>query len=318
MDRIMKIKKSVVIIVAALVVVVAAAVVLLHTAGYIPGFGAYDPAAPTAKKLAKIESYLPENADLVIVADIYRLSTMPTLKSFLEEGLFKGEDTAIKTIRSLLGPETKIGMIAMSAVLGDSSSPISFLVVVQGDFRETHFVEEIKKELAAENAALASQTVGGVSLYSQEGENSPFAFAVPDRNHLVVGTKESMEHVFLQKPANGKTFPFESTESPFFGYLKSCERIRKILPPQFASLAMANFWADERKVLHISVECADAEQAGSLKMFLLGMKALYMLQGESNKALVDALGNIAIGGDENVVRIDAPLEDLPAIFPAKN
>ena len=314
----MKIKKSAVIIIAAVVVVVAAAAVLLRTTGYIPGFGAYDPAAPTVKKLAKLEGYLPENADLVIVADIYRLSAMPLLKSFLEEGLFKGEDTAIKTIRSLLGPETKIGMIAMSAVLGDPASPISFLVIVQGDFRETSFVETVKKELALENVSLVSRTVGGVSLYSQEGENAPFAFAVPNRNHLVVGTKESMEQLFLQKPAKTTTFTFQSPESPFFGYLKSSERIRKVLPPQFASLAMANFWADELKVLHVSVECADADQAGSLKMFLLGMKALYMLQGESNKALVDALGSIAVGGEENLVRIDVPLEQLPSIFPAKN
>lgn len=314
----MKIKKSLVIKIALIIVILAVAAVLLRTSSDILRLAPYDPATPTPKKLQMLKGWLPDNADLTVIADIYRLVAMPPLKGFLEEGLFKGDDTALKTIRSLLGPQTKIGMIAMSAILGDTGVPISFFVIVQGDFREVNFVETIKKELAQENIALVSKTTEGVSLYSQEGPQAPFAFAVPDRNHLIVGTKESMEWLFLQKPSKEKTFPFISTDSPFFGYLKSSERIKKVLPPQFQSLAIANFWADDQRLLHISIECADSELAGNLRMFLLGMKALYMLQGESSKALVGALGSVTIGGEENVVRVDAPLEGLPAIFPAND
>lgn len=314
----MKIKKSLVITIAIVVAVLAAAAVLFKTKGDIFRFARYDPAMETSRKLAMIEGWLPENADFTVVADVHRLAAMPELKGFLEEGLFKGDDTAIKTIRSLLGPQAKIGMIAMSAILGDTGIPISFFVIVQGDFKEINFVESIKKELASESVTLVSKPVGAVSLYSQEGDQALFAFSVPDRNHLIVGTKDSMEQLLLQKPVKEKALPFVSIDSPFFGYLKSSERIKKILPPQFQSLALAKFWADDQRLLHLSIECADTEQAGGLKMFLLGMKALYMLQGEANKPLVDALGTVLIGGEENVVRVDVPLQNIPAIFPMKN
>lgn len=307
-------RKKLAVKIAVLAAILVAVAILLRLSGDTLRFIAYNPALSTAKKFEMLKNWLPENADLIAISDTHRLAAMPSLKNFLEEGLFKGSDTAIRTIRSLLGPQATIGMIAMSAILADTAAPISFFVIVQGDFREVGFVDAIKQELAKENIQLVSQEVGGTSIYSQEGSEAPFAFAIPDRNHLIVGTKIAMQQLFEKPPAKERVFPFVTIDSPFFGFLKATDRIKKVLPPQFASLELANFWADDQRWLHISIECSDIEQAQNLRMFLSGMKALYMLQGESNKALTDALGSIVIGSEGNVVRVDAPLEQVPAMF----
>lgn len=306
-----KIKKTAWLKITLLAAVLAAVAILIRISGDTFRIAPYDPSLATPKKLAMLKNWLPDGADFIAISDIHRLATMPALKGFLEEGLFKGDDTAIKTIHSLLDSQTKIGMIAMSAVIGDAGLPISFFVIVQGDFREINFVEVIKQELEKESVPLVSQVTGGVSVYSQEGSETPFAFAIPDRNHLIVGTKIAMQQLFEKPPAKDKTFSFVTTDSPFFGYLKSSDRIKNVMPPQFASLELANFWADEQRRLHISIECSDVEQAQNLRMFLSGMKALYMLQGESNQSLIAALGSISISGEQNKVLVDAPLEQLP-------
>jgi hypothetical protein len=309
-----KIKKTVWLKITLLVAALAVVAILLRLSSDTLHLLRYDPSLSTPQKFAMLNKWLPENVDLIAISDTHRLAAIPQLKNFLEDGLFKGDDTAIKTIRSLLGPQTKIGMIAMSAVLGDTGMPISFFVIVQGDFREVNFVDVIKQELEKENVSLASQAIGGVAIYSQGGSEAPFAFAIPDRNHLIVGTKISMQQLFEKPSSKDRTFPFVTVDSPFFGFLKSSDRIKKVLPPQFVPLELANFWADDQRWLHISIDCSDIEQAQNLRMFLSGMKALYMLQGESNQAMLEALGTVLIGGDQNKVLVDAPLEGLPAIF----
>ena len=313
----MKINKSIVLKITVIVALLAAVAVLLRLSSDTLRLAPYNPATATPKKYEMLKRWLPTGADFIAISDTYRLASIPELKNFLEEGLFKGSDTAIKAINSLLNSQTKIGMIAMCATLGDTGVPVSFFVIVQGDFREGKFVEYIKGELAKENLLLSSQESGKIAIYSQEGAEALFAFAIPDRNHLIVGTKAEMTAFFEKPSVAEKLFPFFTTDSPFFGFLKASDRIRKVLPPQFSSLELAKFWADDNKWLHALIDCSDIEQAQNFRMFLSGMKALYMLQSESNKMSVDALAGIAIGGEGATVQIDAPLEQLPNIFPNK-
>ncbi len=308
--------KKIVIKAAIIVVLLAAFGILLKTSSDTRKEVPYDPAMLTARKYSMLKNWIPKNSNLVVVADIYRLSSIPVLKNLLEQGLFKGDDTSIKTIGALLGAETKIGMIVMSAAFGDAGTPVSFVVVAQGDFRELDFVESVKQQLSLENLSLSSSREGGVSLYTQAGTDSPFAFAIPDPSHLIVGTKEIMKTLISERK-DKREFPLTTLDSPFFGFLNSSERIQKALPPQFASLTQALFWADENNSLQISVMCSTQEQAAGLKMFFSGMKALSMLQNESNKEAVEALGSIAIDGEGQAVRIGAPLDSLPVIMQTK-
>ena len=312
MDIDMKTKKTLIKIII-LVAILGIVAILLKTSSDTQREEVYRASIPTAQKYAMLKRWLAPDSDLIVIADTYRLATIPTLKGFLEEGLLKGSDTAVKAIRSLLGPETTIGMISLNATIKESAP--SIYVIVQGDFREKVFVDKVKEDLARENLNLASGDVGPYHLYFQAGEASPFAFVIPDRNHLIVGLKSQMEALLQQKESFEPPFP--TTDSPFFGFLRSSDRIRRILPPQFSSLELAKFFADESQWLHVTVECTDQVQADNLKMFLSGMKALYMLQSESNKLAYDSLGSIIIGGDGNVARIDMPLAGLPVLFEGK-
>jgi hypothetical protein len=312
MDINMKIKKTAIKIII-LVAILGIVAILLRTSSDTQRDEVYNAAMPTAQKYAMLKKWLAPDSDLVIVADTYRLAAIPALKSFLEEGLFMGSDTAIKAIRSLIGPETRIGMLSLNANVKEAAP--TMYVIVQGDFREGEFVGKVKEDLSRENMDLVSKDVGPYHLYSQGGETSTFAFAIPGRNHLLVGMKTQLEALLQQKETVEPPFP--TTDSPFFGFLRSSERIKRVLPPQFSSLELAKFSADEQQWLHVTVECTDQVQADNLKMFLSGMKALYMLQNESNRSIYDSLGSAIIGGDGNTVRIDTPLAGLPSMLSDK-
>lgn len=286
--------------------------ILLKTSSDTQKGDIYNVSMPTVQKYAMLKKWLSPASDLIVIADTYRLAAIPQLKTLLEESLFKGSDTAVRAIRSLMGPEIKIGMISLNATLKEGAP--SIYVIVQGDFRENDFVARVRQDLARDNLNLASQEIGARRLYSQEGEVSPFAFAIPDRNHLLVGLKVELEALLQQKEVYEA--PFSTTDSPFFGSFRSSEKIRRVLPPQFASLELAKFSADENQWLHITIECTDQLQAENLKMFLSGMKALYMLQSESNRTVYDSLGDVMIGGEGNTVKIDTPLMSLPAVMPS--
>lgn len=305
--------KNIAIKMAILVAILGMVAILLRTSSDTQRDEIYNAAMPTAQKYAMLKKWLSPDSDLIVVADTHRLAAIPALKDFIEEGLFKGSDTAIKAIRSLIGPETRIGMLSLNANVKEAAP--TMYVIVQGDFREKEFADKVKEDLARENISLVSTEVGSYRLYSQGAETSTFAFAIPVRDHLIVGMKAQMETLLQQK----ETFepPFPTTDSPFFGFLRSSERIKRVLPPQFASLELAKFSADDQQWLHITVECTDQVQADNLKMFLSGMKALYMLQTGSNKLVYDSLASVIIGGDGNTVRIDTPLAGLPSMFPDK-
>jgi hypothetical protein len=245
----------------------------------------------------------------ITVADISRLASTPVLKGFFEQSLFKGEDSTVRTIGSLLTAEDAVSMLALGVNFGAESEPPLLYVILQGDFGRLSFLKSIKRELKKQNMTLSSALVEDMAIYWQEDSADPFAFALPDSQHLIVSTKSSLVKL-LEQAELKKEFPFSTVDSPLFGILKPSERIIKVLPPQVASLKLATFSTDDQGQVHIVAELLDVEQARNLEAFLLGMKALYLLQMDKQKVSQEILETVNIGSVDNFVLVDAPLEEL--------
>lgn len=305
-----KFNKATLLKIAVLVGVLAAAAFLIHDSTHTQRGGTYDVSWTTAQKYSMLKEWLPWGADFIAVADVNRLSSIPKLNDFLEKHLFSGNEAGLNMIGPLLA-SNKIGMMAVGLNLNTVGIDPFFVVVVQGDFKSLDLIDSIKEELTKEKVSLVSKKVRGTKIYWQKDSKDPFAFAMPNNHHMLVGTTESLEHI-IKSPKSQESL--ESTNSPLFGILIFSGRIRKILPSQIAHPESARFAADDNGRLRIYIACPDALEANNLKLFFAGMKALYMLQGEEKEDLMKALEQVSIEVEGSGIHVDMPLNQLPVIF----
>lgn len=306
-------KKSLILKILLLSGIIIAAAFLFRDSSHMYVGGTYDVEMPTARKYDMLKKWLVDGADFTAIADINRLKTKPVLLNFFENNLLAGKGEDVTVIKSLFGSKTPIGMLSINLNLEGPGSWPFFSIIAQGDFKKMDLLKSIKKEMSSQRASLVSKKVRGVKVYWQEKSDAPFAFALPDNNHLIVGTMSSLEHI-LQKPNGEPDFPFENTDSALFGMLRASSRIRKVLPPHFASLEYAVFLADDQGVLHVSIQCEDPAQAVNLELFLSGMKAIYMFQAEENSKLLAALEGIGIESDGASIKVAVPIDQIPEIL----
>jgi hypothetical protein len=309
----MKLTKSLIFKILLLAAVIIAAAFLIRDSSHMYSGRTYDVEMSTIEKYSMLKKWLDNSADFTAVADINRLKTKPALLKFFEDNLLAAEGGDIAAINSLFRPGTPIGMLSINLNLEGAGSLPFFSIIVQGDFKKMDLLKSITDDMSGQGASLVSKKINGVKVYWQEKSDAPFAFALPDNNHLVAGTMSSLEHIF-EKPGAQPDFPFQNKDSALFGMLRASPRIRRALPPHFASLEYAVFSADDQDVLHISIECQDPNQASDLELFLSGMKAIYMIQAEENSRPLSALESIAIGKDGGLVRVDIPIDQIPEIL----
>lgn len=271
----------------------------------------YSNTFPTANKFAMLKNWISDDSDLIVIADIYRLTSIPAAAIFLRGDIFGVENAVVKAAGPLFSSGNVIGMMAMNADFGDETGLPQLVVVIQGDFTKRNFLGLIKEELDKENISLSSEKSGETTIYWQGEGEEPFAFAMPDKYHLIVGTKGSVKSLIDENLAGRtKEFPFLKVNSPFFGALRSSDRIKRFLPPQVASLEVAKFATDDKGIIRVSMELPDDNQAENLKVFLQGMKALYLLQKEGENITEDIIDSINIGGEGDMVNLALPLENL--------
>lgn len=303
-----KVKSNVLIKAVVAIGVVVVVALLLYRSGNIFNLRGYNVSMATSQKFDLMKKWLPVESDFIAIADIKRLGAMPSLARFFEDKFFRGDDLIVKSIRALINPEKMIGMIAMSITFDSVSGAPSFAVIVQGNL-DKNLLDLISQELVKENAKLTFTALGEVKIYWQDGAEMPFAFTLPDSNHLIVGTKPYVESI-AGGMQNDKNFQFKTVDSAFFGRVRSSERIKQILPPQVALLEEAVFYTDNAGKIRISIVLPDVEQANNLQAFLQGMKALYMLQLQENVAVQDVINEIVITIEGNTVIVEAPIEHL--------
>jgi len=307
----MRKKYSIIFKIAILAILLAAVAFLFKDSSDTQRPTPYDVAMPTPKKFAELKKWIAADADFVAVVDFHRLAKTP-LSRFLEERLLSRGDKTI--VDAVFGPNNAIGMAALAVNFGKDQGPLSAIVTIQAELKEPDFIDKIRQELANENVKLSSELVEGVFVYWEEESEDPFAMALPGPHHLLIGSKSAIVSLLERPPEGSGHLPLPEPDSPFFGALRTSERMKRLFPRQIASVQFAQFASDDAMQLHIGVECADEDQANDLRMFLSGMKALYALQGDGNEVLQNAIDTVVIRGEGNVVQIDAPLEQLPSLF----
>ncbi len=263
----------------------------------------------TSHKFNALKKWVPDHAEFIAVADISRLSETPYLRDFFEQGLLKGENQTIVVLRSLLFADKELSMLVFSGNLAEQDQEPHFNIIVQDNFKKKDFLTSVQQELANQNASLESHLVGETEVYWQKGMQKPFAFALPDEQHILIGTKSSLLES-LKNVDQQKNFDFESMDSSFFGRFTSSANLQNYLPQQIASLDRATFSTDEQGKITIRMYLPDITQAKNIEVFLSGMKALYMLQMQNQQSEQEVFGTISISSKKSVVIIEAPLEEL--------
>jgi len=273
----------------------------------------FDIKMPTIEKYNLLKKWLIDDADFTAIADISRMRTKSQFIKYLEDNLPPNADNEILTLKSIFNSAVPISMVSINLNLeGENNMPF-FSIIVQGDFERIDLLKSIEDNISKMNGALVSEKVNSTTIYREKNSNSPFAFALPDRNHIVAGTLTSLKRIFEIQNSE-PNFPFNNIDSAFFGILRVSPKIKKILPSHFDSIEYALFTTDEQDILHTTIQCQEPKQASDLKFFLSGMKAIYMIQANQNLKLQTALESLIIENIGNLVKVSIPLIQIPEIL----
>lgn len=281
--------------------------------------GGYDPAAPTATKLGLMQRWLPHDAEVVVIADLHRLTATPGLiakaSSALERaGNLWGIDAQM--IKSVFTAPKGIGLVAVALTLGQAGEAPTGVAVVQGGAKEADVVQGVKSELIAQAASLVEEKVGSVTVYSESPSEVNFAFAFPDNTHMIVGPKEALvgllQSTLTEKslPEMRETWNAPAGDNPVFGRILFTERLQSLLPPQVAGLKQATFSADGQLNVEVEMPCTSMRQAQDVVLFIEGARAYVLLGGYGDTKIGEIMRELSTAQSQHSVSLRIPLGKL--------
>jgi hypothetical protein len=275
--------------------------------------GGYDASAPTSAKFAKLTRWLPPDADLFAVIDVHRFFSEPGLRAKVmgtldRAGSIWGIDASL--LRSLVAERGSIGLVAFAMKLGASGHGSSAVAVAQGRFDEDEMVGRIESQLAADGEKLVRDRKGEITVYAESQSGDDFAFAFPDRNHLVLGTKFEVDALTAGEARAAQTWKSVNVDAPLFGRVVVTPRTKGLLPAQLKGLTEAAFFAGSDLVVTADVACASQEEATDLVLFVEGARATLTVIEPPDSKLTKLLGGLTISGTGNRVSVRFPLNEI--------
>lgn len=276
----------------------------------------YDAGAPTSTKFAKLGRWLPSDADLVAVIDVHRFFSEPGFRAKVmgmldRTGSIWGIDAAL--LRSLVAERGNIGLVALAMKIGTSGNKSSAMTVVQGRFDEKEMVERIESQLASEGERLVrdeGDEKGAFTIYAESKSDDDFAFAFPDRNHMLLGTKSEIDALAASEVRASPGWTSVNVDAPLFGRIVVTPRTQNLLPAQLKSLTAATFSAGSDLMATVDVACTTPEEATDLVLFVEGARATLTIIESPDSKLTKLLSSLAITGKENLVSVRFPLSEI--------
>lgn len=309
MKRVLKIVLKVTIIVAIIVILA----FLIQDSSHVLRGPSYDASAPTSKKFSMIKRWIPTGSELVAVVDPQRLFSEPGSRAKLmrrldRSGSLWGLDLGL--IRNLVAQPGNLGLIAVSLKLEDR--PIG-LAVVQGNLNKADIVNGVKSIMKDEGEELVLEQLDKISLYSESISEDAFAFAFPDRHHMIIGPKQNVRSLLLQDVSDTQPevdLASPQTDTPLFGRILITHRVERFLPPQLGGINRARFSSTGGFVVDVEIPCASVRQAEDLTIFTEGWRLSYLLTGNGESKLESLLKGIRITQNANMVMVSLPLGEL--------
>jgi hypothetical protein len=275
----------------------------------------YDAAAPTSEKFSKIQRWLPSDAELVVVADLHRFFSEPGSRARTSRRLEDiGEvwNVSPEVLSIIMDRAEKIGLVAAALSIDPHTGEAQGLFVVQGEFNESEFVEIVEEKLKAQGGALTHEEQHATTVYGESPGADGFAFAFPDRTHLLIGPKSAILGL-VERDSAGEIREKEttqwgmvSTDGAIFGRLLVSPRVQKLLPEALAGISAAGFSSDTDLNINLVIPCVSLDQAEDLAMFIEGSRVSFLLTKGRDYQFYDLLRGIKVASVDTTVEVMIP------------
>jgi len=281
--------------------------------------GTYDASAPTEKKFLKMEKWLPKDVELIVVADLHRYLDQPGAKARLSmriDEMSRSWSGDGGVLSNLMAQAEKIGLAAFAIGLDPERKEANALLVIQGNFQESAFVDSVKKQLAKEGQELIKEEDHSVTIYAESASEEGFAFAFPDRLHVMLGPKSEIIKLIEQESAGQLESPEKDRWASvgdtvvLFGRFKITPRISRMLPEQLQGLQEASFSADALLTLNVNIPCVGPKQAEDVVMFIEGSRISFLLAQRKDNVIVNMLRQVRVGHLDSVVDMRVPVGEI--------
>lgn len=306
--RAFKKRTAIALSIAASVVALAALALLLKGTGLFPRMG-YEAHAPTSVKFARLSRFIPAAMDFDVTIDVPRALENTSLSERLAAITRERSGVAAELVAALLTHQDALGLITITGTLGNRETLPAFVVIAQGNFDERIILPAVRAAMAAGRAGLASQDLGWATLFTEADVADPFGFIVLDREHLAVGSRDTLQELYAAPPQQPPAF-MRASDAVLFGHVAVGDRLKEIMPSSIAIPASADFVSDDGVNIRAWLACASPQEALDLRLFLEGVRSLLLLQQEENPALTAIVKGFAITGTAEGVAVESPLAPL--------
>jgi len=271
---------------------------------------AYDAAAPTAEKFAKLARWIPANADFDVTVDVPRALALPWLRDRLSSAIAGGGGIAADLVGSLLEHQGTVGLLTIAGTVGEKGAAPKLVILAQGAFDGEALQSAVRTAMAAGRAGLVATSLGWTTLFTESDAHEPFGYLLLDPHHLAVGTQDALTAFYAAPPAAPATRSDLQANAVIFGRATIVPRLAALVPPAIEAPARIEIAGSEDGRISALLQTRGEKQAQDLQMFLEGMRSLLLLEQEQYLALVSLLRGIAIDRSADRVLLSSPLAPL--------
>ncbi len=299
-------------------ILIAMALLLRDSSHQLSETARYDATAPVAVKFPALARWLPPDAELIVVIDPQHLFSVPGVKAKLVANL-KGAadmwDADLSALVPMFVEEPAIGLVAAAVRLGLPGEPASGVFIMQGRVNEEALVMRVDEQLALQSERLDRSRVGDIEVYMEFPPGSAFAFALPDRTHLMLAQKDELERIIQSAVERGAeqesdAWPTPPSGTALFGWFTITPRLQALLPDQLKGLKGAHFSSDAHLNVEVTIPVTTLQEKNDLVLFIEGLRISYLITSGAESILAAFLREIRIDHGEGEVVVRLPLAKL--------
>jgi hypothetical protein len=291
--------------------------------GYFQTDKIIQPSEVTEKKFKALSKWIPQEANAIIVVDIYHLSQSDLWSDLINLGRRK----LLSRIEAAgINFKSDIGMMAVFMeikTIGRIKGPV---ILIQGGFNQELIIERIKKQALEENLELISKEFEGFNIYSEAANTgafgTSFAFVALKSGLLAAGKVSDLKWIIdssSKKSALVDDLKKDlSLEKPVWGRFVISEILSTSIPQPWRGITSVRVEAHVKEDLEAQIvaELSDASLTAPIKTALEGFKALEAIQLMNKVEMMDIIDKIKIeeSGKKIIISIPKDLKLLNLIL----
>lgn len=271
------------------------------------------PSASSEEKFSEIARWVPENANVIIAIDIYRVA-----QSELWNNTIKTKLPALWNYFKIEGLDFKSD-IGMLTILMDISHPENIkgpLGIIQGGFNQDLLISRAKNLASKENINFSKEIYKDFAIYSEKvSQTIPQlnqAFAPIGNGLIAMGQPKDLKWLIdnSQKKKQNALVKDVSWATPIWGKAASTKELSSPLPKPWNQISAIYLNAAIANDMNMKIVLSLYEESESttIKNALEGFLVIEALSWLDNETLLNAIEKISITTTGNSVTIDIPEE----------